>query len=386
MDNKDEWKELEKWKLEKELKEKLKYDMKIKEFNKDNYKNIDNFFKLCKLIIKLIIAFIVIIIIAVTPIGAGFINLVHNIIPINIDKEMEKKYNGESFAIAEDKTNIIEGLYIKSPIKDPNIKFSSLERKTYFKEDYSENRLKYYIDNCENTILIKKFRIEQSTYQLEGVQFLNYEVYVDINSYNDLNDAVTNAYSLILYLRSKDYNINNIIKITDNKKGYYKEIKCDEISSLEEEIYSAKYNYIKILEQLKQKEESNNIPQEDKINIWRPESLRINLNGEYFMDGNLNNIRVRYNEKKKYYIVSDIFELFLRNTKQIEIKDTFFFSNNIKNIKYRNEEYKIEKSSVPDNKEKNKVYVNGSLEDFLSIFEYEINYDYDNDTVYIKIH
>ena len=51
-------------------------------------------------------------------------------------------------------------------------------------DDYSENRLKYYMENCSDKSLVSNLNIEQGIKEGYNTDFLKYEVYIDIENYD----------------------------------------------------------------------------------------------------------------------------------------------------------------------------------------------------------
>ena len=76
-----------------------------------------------------------------------------------------------------------------SPKDNKNIVFKIYKDIKYMVNDYSENRLKYYIENCNDKSLIKGLNIEEGIKTEHDTEFLRYEVYIDIENYKQLENA-----------------------------------------------------------------------------------------------------------------------------------------------------------------------------------------------------
>ncbi len=87
------------------------------------------------------------------------------------------------------------------------------------------------------------------------------------------------------------------IIIRNKKIDYYNSLNCNGLSSIEKEIYKAKYEYINILKERNNQQELNKINQVEIENIWKPEQLEIILNGT--------NAKLYNDENAKLYYYTD---------------------------------------------------------------------------------
>ena len=387
MGNKEDWEELEKWQKEQEMKESSKEKIYAKKFTDKDMKKAKIFSRIFSSMFKTISA---------TAILIGFIAIVCAILfvnylfglkaPQNIEKYLSDIYQGQKFEIIEDSSDSIgRGAYVLSPKNNKNIKFKAYNYSSGTKEDYSQQRLKYYIENCEYKSLLEDFEIQEETEVFKNIEFLtHYNINTYINNYNELEEKVEKVYKLVKYLKSKDEKMYEIINIINWKDGYYFSIQCNTVSSLEQEIYKSKYEYIRVLKEKNNQEELNKIDQKEISEIWRPRFLNLIINDKQIKLYNNVNAIVYYDLENRKYCMSGT-EVILQQIEQIEILKTSKFTGKVKKIKYNNKEYKIEESSSNGKNKKNVIYAGDGLEKFLEKFNSEIKYDYDNGKVYVTI-
>ena len=255
--------------------------------------------------------------------------------------------------------------------------------------DYSAQRTKYYIEHCENQELLQDIQIDETTVDYKGIEFLRYSLGVELNDYFEIEEKTEKAYKLAKYLHSKDSKMFEGIGI--NAKNFMSliSVRADTEKSLEEEIYSVKYNYIEQLHEAiknpalshnaNNKKELQDIGQEEIDKIWKPKYLQLIVNEKETIG------KVSYNLKdKKYYLVNitNIFKQ-LERLNKIEILKIDVFSQDIKKIKYNNKTYKVKQGSS-DGKNKNDViYRDENIEDIFKKLNLEIRYDYPNQKIYI---
>ena len=153
-------------------------------------------------------------------------------------------------------------------------------------------------------------------------------------------------------------------------------IRCDTEKSLEEEIYSVKYNYIQTLYVNDKKEELQKIGQKEINKIWKPEYLQLIVNGKETTE------KVEYNlEDKKYHMVN--ISRFLKQLDNVEILKTDKFSQEIKKIKVNDKIYKIEQGL--NNGKNDVIYTEENVDDIFKKLNCETKYDYSNEKIYVKM-
>ena len=330
--------------------------------------------------------------ISIVSIGIGIVALVVAFItiyalfyvaaPKNVLKSLKELY-GEEFEIVEDfgaKDSKSRGLYILSPKSNKNIKFKMLNTTQYRNDnDYSAQRTKYYVEHCEDKTLLDGVKVDETTYTYQGVEFLHYTLFIELNDYDEIEEKTEKAYKLAKYLHSQNNKMNEGIFLDmTNVTVSLITINCDTQKSLEEEIKSVKYDYIQTLYENNKKEELQKIGQEEINKIWKPKYLQIVVN-EKETTG-----KVSYNlEDKKYYIVN-ISRLFEQLDK-IEILKTDMFSQEVKKIKYKGKVYKIKEGSNNGKNANDVIYTEENIDDILKKLNCQIVYDYSNKKIYITM-
>lgn len=385
MGSKEDWEELEKWQKEQKLKEEGNRRIERKEYNVANFKNAKIFSRICNFITKSISVTTIAVSTIIIIIALLFIYLCFNsVAPIDTVKYLGQVYRGEKFSIIEDYSDKQgKGLYILSPKKNKDIQFKAYNAKSGIKDDYSGQRLKYYIENCEEKSLIENFHIEEKNEHNENIEFLLYNVNIEVNNYSEIKDKVEKVYKIAKYLNSKDKKMYEPISIFNRKIEYYFSINCDVENTLEQEIYRAKYEYIKKLKEKSDLEELNQIGQEEIENIYKPESLLLIINGKQMKLYNNEDARVYYDLSDMKYHVSGT-DVIMQQIDEIEVIKIGRLSGNVKKIKYNNKVYKVNQSTN-DRKNKKMIYSGGTLEEFVDKFQSEIVYDYSHNKVYVTI-
>lgn len=388
MENNKDWEELEEWQKEQELKLNNNEKYYKNAFNKNKIKEMNIFSKTFNFATKSISSIIVIIFIIALILAMAYIyTLFATVAPQNTSKYLQKIYRGEKFEVIEDysqKNSNGKGLYILSPKNNKEIIFKAYNGGSGIKDDYSAQRLKYYIQNCENKSLLEDFDAQESTETTENIQFLKYSINTKINDYYEIENKVKEAYELARYLHQKDDKMYEPINIVNWDISYYFSIQCDSSRTLEQEIYRAKYVYISNLKQNNNQEILNKIGNEEISKIWKPETLLLFINGKQMKLYNDGQAMVYYRPENKNYYMSGG-DVILQQIEQIEILETGKMSGFVKKIKYKDKEYKVKQSSDNGTGKSNVIYISGTLEEFLEKFDSEINYDYDNGKVFVTI-
>lgn len=334
-----------------------------------------NFFCQCSKTV-LIITFIALVIISFVLIYA----LCNLIIVKDVQKELKKLYN-QDFIIIEDygkEDAKTKGLYLLAPKYNKNIIFKAYNRaESLGYNDYADQSVKYYYENCENKELLDGFEIEQSYYSYEDVNdFLHYTIIAHIKSYSEIENVTEKAYKLAQYFISKDSKMPSAIVLENKSLDYHYFLMYNTQNTLEEEIYAAKYEYI-----LKTKN-NGEIPQEDFDNIFAPQELVIYINGHNIIGDNGNQVTANYNAIEKKYYINNIYAT-LQQIDNVEITKIDFLGK-IKNIRYNNKTYKV-KEKRKDSRSRNSIYLDDNLEDFFEVFNATVQYNFDNEMVYVTI-
>lgn len=302
--------------------------------------------------------------------------------PKKVLKSLKEEYRGEKFEIIDsygvEKEND-RGLYIISPIKNKNIQFKMYNSTKYKNEDdYSSHRVKYYYEHCEDKSLLEGFYVEEDTITNDKIDFLHYTVLMQLNDYSEIESKVEKIYNLAKYFISKDDKMFEAIFLENKNMNYHFFINCDTANTLEQEIYKAKYEYMSKLNQLGKLSE---ISQDEIDKIWKPEKLVLVVNGNEITLGNNIVASVQYDSNNSQYYLSYPNEVF-KKIDSIEILSIDM--GNIKKIKYKNKVYKVKEEPKSKRKD-NEIYLYDTIEQIFNKFSAKIEFDYENEKVYITL-
>ncbi len=333
--------------------------------------------------------------IALTVIVVAFVTiyaLIYIATPKNVLKSLEELYRGEKFEIIEDfgaKDANSRGLYIVAPKKNKNIQFKMLNTTQVRSDnDYSAQRTKYYIEHCEDQELLQDVQIEESSITYKGIEFLHYTVWIELEAYSEIEETTEKAYKLAKYLHAKDPKMFEGISI--NAKNFMSliSVRCDTEKSLEEEIYSVKYEYIEQLHEAiknpalsydaNNEQELQEIGQEEIDTIWKPKYLQLVINGKETIGKAMYHL-----EDKQYYLAN--MTNFLKQFDEIEIVKMDMFSGDIKKIKYKDKMFAIEKGKHKGKDKSDVIYMEEDLDTIFNKFHANVVYDYDHDKVYLTM-
>ena len=245
--------------------------------------------------------------------------------------------------------------------------------------------MKYYIENCSDKNLINCLNIEQGTKKRQDTEFLNYEAFIDIENYNEIEEKCKHAYKVVEYLEEQDKTMYEAITLRNKDIGYYYSVRCNELLSIEKEIYKAKYTYIDTLKDKNNKEELNKISKEEIEDNWKPKELEIILNGENVKLYNGENAKYIYYLNDKEYKIAGIGNILLKNIDSVEILKISNSTDFVKRIKYKNKIYKVKQDDTSKQNKDDTVYISGTLEEFIEKFDADIKYDLENRKVYINV-
>ena len=386
MSKEEDWKELEEWQNKQN---EIKQKSNVKEFKAKEYKSTEIFTKLISKLLGSVFSIFVIIFIIAVIVSLFYIKSLFGIYAsVNVKKQLKNEYRGQKFVVVNDYGKDIEkdnGQFLMSPKNNKNIIFKVEKGSVYMVDDYSENRLKYYIENCSDKSLVSNLNIEQGIKEGYNTDFLKYEVYIDIENYDELESACNKAYNIVKYLEKQDNKMYEAIIIRNKKIYYYNSLNCNGLSSIEKEIYKAKYEYINILKERNNQQELNKINQVEIENIWKPEQLEIILNGTNAKLYNDENAKLYYYTDEQKYKITGIGNVLLKSIDSVEILKINKDLDYVKKIRYKNKIYKVKQEDTSKGNKSDTVYVGGTLEEFVEKFAAKINYDFENKRVYLEI-
>ena len=365
---------------------------------------IDGTFRTIKISVKtfLIIGTIVAIIMII-PIVAMVMDKAS--IVFTMDKEgyittIEKNYRQRIEIVEDNSTKKGNGVILFKTEREPIVEFKSVKTiaggvESYYIE-YEGKALKYYIENGEEEIFkgIEIVEIPRSITinMFKSEEILEFEAYLPIESYSQLEDGVRQLIELRKFMKKKirTFEIPLHIKIGEYIGGYdYKEMKAEE-----EIIYQEKQNYYWYLKN--KGEDVNFIPEEDLLKIDRPRTLDVYVNGEKLLDkegteiakyyAEINKtdyetvyVKADYNSEEKYYEAK--FNQIISNCEQFEM-----LSNNANmefDFRYQGKKYGVH---YFDNKvHGNKLPSGGNVEFLTEVLKIKLEYDYQNKKVNLII-
>ena len=205
MSKEEDWKELEEWQ---DKQNEIKQKNNVKEFKAKEYRGTEIFTKLISKLLGSVFSIFVIIFIIAVIVSLFYIKSLFGIYAsVNVKKQLKNEYRGQKFVVVNNYGKDIEkdnGQFLMSPKNNKNIIFKVEKGSVYMVDDYSENRLKYYMENCSDKSLVSNLNIEQGIKEGYNTDFLKYEVYIDIENYDELESACNKAYNIVKYLEEQD--------------------------------------------------------------------------------------------------------------------------------------------------------------------------------------
>lgn len=325
-----------------------------------------------------------------------------------MDKEgfvakIEKDYKQRLEIIEDNSTNKGNGAIIFKTKKEPIVEFKSVKTvaggvESYYLE-YEGKALNYYIENGPKEIF-KGIEIEKTTEEtsiniFRREEFYEYKAYLPKEEYEHIEEGVHQLVELKKFMKEKikKFEIPLYLKIEDYISGYdYKQEKTEE-----EIIEQEKQNYYWYLKD-KEKDISF-IPEEDLLEIDRPQTLDVYVNGErlvnkkqteiekYYAEQNKEEYKTvyivaNYNQDKKYYETDIVY--IIRNCDKFQILDdgTSGLNARIK-FAYQNKEYVIH--YFDDKIHGKKLPSHGDIEYLEQVLKIKLEYDYQNKKVNLII-
>ena len=186
MGNKEDWEELEKWEESRKQEQKEKFRLDFSEIQKDKeHKGVNTVVKGMKIAGKTIkIGGIITAIIVIAIVILIFDLIISNInskTNVNPEKTIESMYNTKIDLVNKD-------------IDEKEIQFTAIRRFGNLSEDYMDNCHKYYFDKWENESKSNFVVNENRTGDI-----LEYDTYIKINTYEDLDKAMKNINDFVSY-------------------------------------------------------------------------------------------------------------------------------------------------------------------------------------------
>lgn len=257
--------------------------------------------------------------------------------------ELERKYNEKFVIISQIEKDDHVYLYRISPQNNKEIIFNAYQRITAVQDDYRATAIKYYLENYEKENNIQGLEKKEDMYTLinnEDVEFLDFDFWININNYEDIEVATNTIYNVKRYI-SQYVNTDDVFTLNGKikKEGYTSPVSYTDKDELDNLIYEEKYYYINYLKE--NNLSLSGISSKDIENIWKPQKLKIEVDGKDLINTDnrplLDNSYATYNPKTKEYDFSLI--NILENTNKVEkITDE---NGNLKEILYNEQRYTI---------------------------------------------
>lgn len=217
MDNKNDWEELEKWNTQRIIDEKEKSKFYFEEFNKN--KKIDTFVKGLKIsgsVMKLItfVIILIVVLIASTLINVYLSNL-RGKVTIDVVSTIQNMYSTKVKVISKDVDKEDDGVYRLQVKENKEIQFTAIKDGNSLKEDFLDINHKYCF-NKWNSVNKEKFK----TNEIINNEILEYETYIEISSYEEIEGAVSAIFEFEEFCNEKYFRLWNIYLIKENRRIY----------------------------------------------------------------------------------------------------------------------------------------------------------------------
>lgn len=199
MGNKEDWEELEKWEESRKQEQKEKFRLDFSEIQKNKeHKGVNTVVKGMKIAGKTIkiggIITAIIIIAIVILIFDLIISNINSKTNVNPEKTIESMYNTKIDLVNKDIDEKENGRYTFKMSDNNEIQFTAIRRFGNLSEDYMDNCHKYYFDKWENESKSNFVVNENRTGDI-----LEYDTYIKINTYEDLDKAMKNINDFVSY-------------------------------------------------------------------------------------------------------------------------------------------------------------------------------------------
>lgn len=308
-------------------------------------------------------------------------------------KEIENKYNQKVEIIEDNSTSKGNGIIAFKSKKEPNINFYASKHQDSYRLDYEEKAFLYYMENSNDRVF-ENITVEQELREVDNKypdkKFLFCKIYLNINSYTDIESACKQRYELQKWMKQKikTFDIEIHLKIGDRVSYLWS---YEDLNIL---TYKEKYEYYWYL--VDNKKDTSEIPKEDIENLNKPKKIEVLINGKRVIDKEetkINELKNSYNIKTEetaylsaeYDMDTQTYQMpterLLINCDKFEILTTN--TNEAFKFKYKNKTYEVH---YLDNKlHGNKLPSTSKLEYFEKAFDAKLEYDYDNKKVNIEL-
>lgn len=198
-------------------------------------------------------------------------------------KTIEKTYGQKIEIVQDNSSEKGNGTIIFRTKKEPKVEFNAMKNvQDSYKLDYEEKAFIYYIENSNDEVF-KNITYEKQAKTFEkypGFEIIECTGYLTIENYSEIEEASNRIYELQKWMtkKIKKFTVPIKLKIGD----YISNVDYRYASSLEDAIFSEKYNYYWYLKN--NNKDISIIPKEDILKVAKPERLEVFVNGEKLID------------------------------------------------------------------------------------------------------
>lgn len=245
MSNKNDWEELEKWNAQRIDNEKEKTGFYFEEFKRN--KKIDVASRFTELILK-IVAFVVVIIllfILVEFLRIQFSNLRAKY-TIDVVPTIQNMYGISINVISKNIDRNKDGTYKLQAKNNKEIIFTATKNGVSLNEDFLDRYHKYYFNKWDSSSK-EKFSVKQNI----DNEILEYKTYIEIDSSEEIEDAVNAIFEFESFCNEKYFRMWNIYIAKDDKVIYLyqggtisKEEEINHAKEMYNRYFGAEYNTI----------------------------------------------------------------------------------------------------------------------------------------------
>ena len=217
MDNKNDWDELEKWNTQRIINEKEKSKFYYEEFNRNE--KVDTVVKGLKVtggVFKLITFIVILIIVFISGVFVHmYLSNLRGKVTIDVVPTIQNMYSIKVKVISKNVDKEKDGIYRLQLKNNKEIQFTAIKEGNSLKEDYLDRTHLYYF-NKWNSNNKEKFKINENI----NNEILEYDMYIEINSYEDIEDAVNIMFEFEEFCKEKFFRLWDIYLIKENKRIY----------------------------------------------------------------------------------------------------------------------------------------------------------------------
>lgn len=194
--NEDDWKKIQEWNEKRKEEEREKYGMNLDDLDsKKQHREIKIGMSIIRKIIAIQKVIVIVLIIGVFNFALYFFaSKIKSKINANVEKTIEEMYNVDiefSNSYLDDKEN---GKFIFKLADNNEIYFTAIKKNDSITEDYLDNCHKYFFDKWEN-VEKEKFIVNEN----KENNVLEYDTYIEINSFEDIDEAMNTINSFVEY-------------------------------------------------------------------------------------------------------------------------------------------------------------------------------------------